>query len=111
MLPVNVPQEDDMGRGEDQIVADPMGRELEEMWNGRASVNTQAFNKVFRCVPAAGILNWKDYEGKKCFNCELERRRLTDFSNCYFQNTCRVVPMHPRCAMSHQLLATYMKSR
>ena len=24
-------------------------------------MNTQAFNKVFRCVPAAGILNWKDY--------------------------------------------------
>jgi len=62
MLPVNVPQEDDTGSREDQIVTDPMGRELEEMWTGRARVNTQAFNKVFRCVPAAGILNWKDYE-------------------------------------------------
>ncbi|KNZ57856.1 hypothetical protein VP01_2055g1 [Puccinia sorghi] len=62
MLPVNVPQEDVMGSREDQIVTDPMGRELEEMWTGRARVNTQAFNKVFRCVPAAGILNWKDYE-------------------------------------------------
>ncbi|KAI9608245.1 hypothetical protein KEM48_003379 [Puccinia striiformis f. sp. tritici PST-130] len=62
MLPVNVPQEDEMGSDEDRIVTDPMGRELEDMWRGRASVNTQAFNKVFRCVPAAGILNWKDYE-------------------------------------------------
>ncbi|PLW11253.1 hypothetical protein PCANC_20318 [Puccinia coronata f. sp. avenae] len=61
MLPVNVPQEDELGSREDQLVADPMGRELEEMWNGRASVNTEAFNKVFRCVPAAGILNWNDY--------------------------------------------------
>lgn len=61
MLPVNVPQEDELGSRDDQTVADPMGRELVQMWERQANVNTEAFGKVFRCVPAAGIINWKEY--------------------------------------------------
>ncbi|MBW0471417.1 hypothetical protein O181_011132 [Austropuccinia psidii MF-1] len=62
MLPVNVPQEDETGTEEDRLVMDPMGRELEDLWVERARVNTECFNKVFRCVPAANILSWEDYK-------------------------------------------------
>lgn len=61
MLPVNIPQEEEEGTREDQLVADPMGPEIEELWTNQARVNTEVFNKVFKCVPAAGILNWHDY--------------------------------------------------
>jgi hypothetical protein len=116
MLPVNVPQEDELGSREDQLVADPMGRELEEMWNGRASVNTEAFNKVFRCVPAAGILNWKDYAGKSHFHSRTvftsKKRDLIFFFAAFaLQNTCPVAPMLPRCATLHHARGMCMRSR
>ncbi|KAG0151027.1 hypothetical protein CROQUDRAFT_713026 [Cronartium quercuum f. sp. fusiforme G11] len=62
MLPVTVPQEDATYTEADRTVADPMGYELENMWKGTAQRNTEAFNNVFRPVPAAGIRTWKQYK-------------------------------------------------
>lgn len=63
MLPVTIPQEDTTGTEADQLVSDPMSPQLVSLWTDRARTNTQAFRKVFRPVPAAGILTWNDYKG------------------------------------------------
>ena len=46
MRPAPTPNPDDFGTAEDNMVADPLSHELEEMWNGVAYRNTQIFRLV-----------------------------------------------------------------
>ncbi|RUS23930.1 hypothetical protein BC938DRAFT_474385 [Jimgerdemannia flammicorona] len=46
----------------DRLVEDPLSDELYDRWTSTARRNTEAFRKVFRCVPDSGISNWDDYK-------------------------------------------------
>lgn len=59
MLPLPVPQTDETGTYEDQLVADPLNDTALDLWNTTARVNTEAFREVFHCVP--------DDTGNFCF--------------------------------------------
>ncbi|KAI9758626.1 MAG: Cyanate hydratase [Chaenotheca gracillima] len=60
--PVGVPNGYDFGSGEDRAVEDPLADSFHGLWNSRARVNTEAFGRVFHCVPHDNVKNWKDYE-------------------------------------------------
>ncbi|KAF4553787.1 Phospholipase D1-like protein 3 [Elsinoe fawcettii] len=62
--PVNsVPtNEYDWGSPEDRLVTDPLGEEFTNFWNQAAYDNTQAFEKVFHCVPSDKARDWKEYD-------------------------------------------------
>ncbi|KDN41694.1 phospholipase D/nuclease [Tilletiaria anomala UBC 951] len=45
----------------DQLVQDPLSEELERMWKGQATTNTEVYDDVFRVVPSDKVRNWKDY--------------------------------------------------
>lgn len=60
--PVGVPNIYDWGSNEDRQVADPLSDEFLNLWNWRASTNTQAFAKVFHPVPSDAVKNWKEYD-------------------------------------------------
>ena len=51
MLPLPVPQIDHTGTDEDRLVMDPLGEDTQKLWNSTARTNTEAFRKVFHCVP------------------------------------------------------------
>ena len=62
-MPINKdPNIYDWGSAADFLVRDPMSREFGNLWNGTARANTEVFEKVFHCVPADNVRNWKDYE-------------------------------------------------
>lgn len=43
MRPAPTPNPDEFGTAEDNMVADPLSYELEELWNGVAQRNTQIY--------------------------------------------------------------------
>lgn len=51
MLPLPVPQIDHTGSEEDRLVMDPLSEDTQKLWNSTARTNTEAFRKVFHCVP------------------------------------------------------------
>ena len=46
MRPAPTPNPDEFGMAEDNIVADPLSHELEDLWNGVAHRNTRIFTLV-----------------------------------------------------------------
>ncbi|KAF2152159.1 phospholipase D active site-containing protein [Myriangium duriaei CBS 260.36] len=52
----------DWNSPEDQLVIDPLGDQVQRLWNGIAHNNTDAFDRVFRPVPIGHIRTWKDYD-------------------------------------------------
>ncbi|KAF2157291.1 phospholipase D/nuclease [Myriangium duriaei CBS 260.36] len=52
----------DFGSEEDRIVADPLGEGFEDLWNGTARTNTDAFERVFHPVPTDKVRTWKEYD-------------------------------------------------
>jgi len=47
---------------EDNKVIDPLSDTFTNVWQQTATVNTEAFRKVFHCVPDDTVLNWDDYK-------------------------------------------------
>ncbi|KAI9306139.1 hypothetical protein BJ944DRAFT_264042 [Cunninghamella echinulata] len=62
MLPLPVPQLDETGTYEDQLVADPLNDAALDLWNTTAKVNTEAFREVFHCVPDDTVRNLDQYK-------------------------------------------------
>ncbi|KAJ8656583.1 hypothetical protein O0I10_007660 [Lichtheimia ornata] len=61
MLPLPVPQIDHTGTEEDRLVMDPLGEDTQKLWNSTARTNTEAFRKVFHCVPDDNVTTWDEY--------------------------------------------------
>jgi phospholipase D1/2 len=55
------PNSYDWGSEGDQAVEDPLSRQFLQLWNTTASTNTQAFERVFHCVPTNQVRNWTQY--------------------------------------------------
>ncbi|CAB4483828.1 phospholipase D/nuclease [Rhizophagus irregularis] len=47
---------------DDDKVLDPLSDSFTNLWRQTAKVNTEAFRKVFHCVPDDTVLNWDDYK-------------------------------------------------
>uniref|UniRef100_A0A1D1XTW8 phospholipase D n=1 Tax=Anthurium amnicola TaxID=1678845 RepID=A0A1D1XTW8_9ARAE len=47
---------------DDERVIDPLSDDFTKLWEQTATVNTEAFRKVFHCVPDDTVLNWDDYK-------------------------------------------------
>jgi phospholipase D1/2 len=60
--PIGVPNIYDWGSEEDRQVVDPLSDDFQNLWNGRARTNTEAFAKVFHPVPDDRVKNWKEYD-------------------------------------------------
>jgi len=56
--------ENDYSAGDewDELVADPLGDKLWEMWTGRASTNTEVFRHLFHADPDDHIKTFEDYD-------------------------------------------------
>ncbi|CAG7850914.1 Phospholipase D1 Short=PLD 1; AltName: Full=Choline phosphatase 1; AltName: Full=Meiosis-specific sporulation-specific protein 14; AltName: Full=Phosphatidylcholine-hydrolyzing phospholipase D1 [Serendipita indica DSM 11827] len=62
MTPVPHPHKDTTMSREDQMVADPLSDEFEQLWNNTAHKNTQVFSEIFKTVPSNNVRNWNQYE-------------------------------------------------
>lgn len=61
--PVNITGNDyDWGSAEDRAVEDPLSNQFLDLWNWRAHINTQVFDKVFHPVPCDAVRTWQDYD-------------------------------------------------
>jgi phospholipase D1/2 len=55
--------ENDVGEGEEwELVADPLGDKVWEMWTGQATKNTELYRYLFRADPDDDIKTWTDYD-------------------------------------------------
>jgi phospholipase D1/2 len=62
-LPVGQsPNAYDYGSEADQAVIDPLSPEFQRLWNSTARNNTDAFERVFHCVPTDKVRTWKQYD-------------------------------------------------
>lgn len=60
--PTGVPNAYDWGSREDNQVADPLSDQFQDLWNTRARVNTECFERVFHPVPTDKVRTWKEYD-------------------------------------------------
>ncbi|RIA88621.1 hypothetical protein C1645_739257 [Glomus cerebriforme] len=61
--PPPIPFNDDELSKEDHIVQDPVSDEFyDDIWQRTATINTEAFRKVFRCVPDNNVTSWSDFK-------------------------------------------------
>ncbi|KAJ7127892.1 hypothetical protein C8R44DRAFT_100509 [Mycena epipterygia] len=63
MRPAPNPNEDEMGREEDRLVADPLSEQMLALWTGTARKNREIFTEIFRPVPTNLVRDWKAYDG------------------------------------------------
>ncbi|KAG9231487.1 hypothetical protein BJ875DRAFT_516928 [Amylocarpus encephaloides] len=52
----------DWGSPSDQVVADVLSDEFNNLWTQTAAVNTAVFARAFHCVPDNKVTNWEEYE-------------------------------------------------
>ena len=57
-----IPNEDQIGNPNDNLVADPLADSTLQLWNDTAKRNTDAFAAVFRPVPTDLVRDWKAYQ-------------------------------------------------
>jgi phospholipase D1/2 len=62
MHPAPIPNEDEIGTQNDELVADPLSANLEDLWNNTARRNREIFTEVFRPVPTNLVRSWSAYE-------------------------------------------------
>ncbi|PVG02432.1 phospholipase D/nuclease [Serendipita vermifera] len=56
-----IPNPDEFGLPEDNLVADPMSIETEDLWNGTAARNRAIFAELFKAVPSDAVRNLEQY--------------------------------------------------
>lgn len=62
MRPAPNPNEDEMHKEEDRLVADPLSEQMLTLWTGTARKNREIFTEIFRPVPTNLVRDWKAYE-------------------------------------------------
>jgi phospholipase D1/2 len=62
MRPAPYPLEDETITEEDQMVADPLSEQTENLLNSAARRNREIFTEVFRTVPSNLVRNFKTYD-------------------------------------------------
>jgi phospholipase D1/2 len=65
MHPAPIPNKDEIGTQNDELVADPLSANLEDLWNNTARRNREIFTEVFRPVPTNLVRSWSAYEDYK----------------------------------------------
>jgi phospholipase D1/2 len=81
MHPAPIPNEDEIGTQNDELVADPLSANLEDLWNNTARRNREIFTEVFRPVPTNLVRSWSAYEvSSKLLLPKLVRLFLTDIT-------------------------------
>lgn len=53
---------DQTGTHEDELVADPLARQTNDLWCDTAKKNREIFTEIFRPVPTNLVRDWKAYE-------------------------------------------------
>lgn len=61
MRPAPHPNDDEIGEYEDQLVADPLSEETEQLLNRTARINKEIFTEIFRPIPTNFIRSWSSY--------------------------------------------------
>ncbi|KAJ3333812.1 hypothetical protein HDU93_008370 [Gonapodya sp. JEL0774] len=56
------PNDYDWGSPADNLVADPLSAQFEQVWRGTARTNTEVFSKVFHNVPNDAVRTWQAYD-------------------------------------------------
>ncbi|TFK72278.1 phospholipase D [Pluteus cervinus] len=62
MRPAPIPNDDEFGRDEDNVVQDPLSVSMQNLWNETARKNREIFTEIFRPVPTNLVRSWPAYE-------------------------------------------------
>ncbi|EKM74848.1 hypothetical protein AGABI1DRAFT_132820 [Agaricus bisporus var. burnettii JB137-S8] len=62
MQPAPLPNPDETGEEEDQLVADPISEQTERLLRETAHSNREIFSEIFKNVPTNVVRNWKTYD-------------------------------------------------
>lgn len=89
MQPAPLPNPDETGEEEDQLVADPISEQTERLLRETAHSNREIFSEIFKNVPTNVVRNWKTYD--VCFSISISRPRLKGFM-------CRIMSLRLRPA-------------
>jgi len=62
MRPAPVLNIDEFGTHNDNLVADPLSPDTDELWNNTAKRNREIFTEVFRPLPTNLVRSWSAYD-------------------------------------------------
>lgn len=62
MRPAPIPNDDETGLRETNIVLDPLSDEFLDLWNGTAAQNSQVYHELWKPVPSNDVTSWSIFK-------------------------------------------------